>query len=82
MTPGPVRAETDRVVCAATLCLVLRVARQISQFVHAMGELTLIAIFAVTAFFKRPAQLGFVAGRIDPAAAAVVPIQPVMVTLA
>lgn len=60
-----VRAETDSVECAARLGLILRVAGQVSQFVIAVSELTLLSILARTVFLERSAELGFVAGRVD-----------------
>lgn len=59
---GAVGAEADGVECAAQLRLVLGVAGQAPQFVHAVRELALVAVLAGAALLERPAQLGLVAG--------------------
>jgi hypothetical protein len=46
---------------AAQLGLVLRVTLQVAQLVSAMGELTLITVFAFASFLEWTTQLGLVA---------------------
>lgn len=60
--------ETDGVEGAAQLSLVLRMAAQTTQLLHAMGKLAFIAIFAGAVLLKRPAQLRLVTARVDLAA--------------
>jgi hypothetical protein len=60
-SPRSIRTEADAVKCAAQLGLVFWVTLQVAQFMHAMGELTFITIFAFTSFVERTTQLGLVA---------------------
>lgn len=61
----PVGAETDGVEGSAQLCLVLGVAGQAAQLMEAMRELALLAVLARAALLEGPAQLSFVASRVD-----------------
>ena len=56
-----VRTEASGVKGATEFRLVLGVSRQIAQLVHAVRELTLVAVLAAAALLKRPAQLRLVA---------------------
>lgn len=60
VTAWPVRAETDAVERAAQFGLVLRVALQITQLLHAVRELTLVTVLALSRLLVRSAELGFV----------------------
>ena len=66
----PVGAEADGVEGAAQLGLVLGVPRQAAQLVEAVRKLALLAILAGATLLEGPAQLSFVARRIDLGAAA------------
>lgn len=55
VAPGPVRAEADAVERAAQLRLVLRVALQIAQLLHAVRKLALVAVLALTCLLVRSA---------------------------
>lgn len=66
----PVRAEPDSVEGSAQLCLVLGVAGQAAQLVKAVRELALLAVLARAALLEGPAQLSFVASRVDLGSAA------------
>ena len=59
-----VRAESDGVERAAQLGLVLGVAHEASQLVHAVRELTLVAVLTRAVLLERAAQLGLVATRV------------------
>lgn len=65
VAPGSVRAEPDAVERAAQFGLVLWMALEIAQFLHAVRELTLVAVFTLTRFLERSAKLGFVSRGID-----------------
>lgn len=53
VAPGSVGTESDRVEGPAKLRLVLGVAGQGAQLGHAVSELTLVAILAVTVLLER-----------------------------
>lgn len=65
VAPGPVRAETDTVERTAQFGLVLWMTLEIAQFLHAVRELTLVAVLTLTRLLERSAQLGFVSRGID-----------------
>lgn len=65
MAPWSVGAEADRVECAAKFGFVLGMASQRSEFVAAVGELTLVAVFAVAILLVRSAQFGLVSAGVD-----------------
>ena len=65
MAPGTVRAETDRVVSAAQLRLVLWMARKVSQLSHTVRELTFVTVFTHPELFVWSAQLRLVPGSVD-----------------
>lgn len=62
---GPIRAESNAVERTAQLGLVLWMALEIAQFLHAVRELALVAVLTLTRFLERSAQLGFVSRGID-----------------
>lgn len=65
VAPGPVRTETDAVERTAQFGLVLWMTLEIAQFLHAVRELTLVAVLTLTRLLERSAQLGFVSRGID-----------------
>lgn len=65
VAPGSVRAEPDAMERTAQFGLVLGMALEIAQFLHAVRELALVAILTLTGFLERSAQLGFVSRSID-----------------
>lgn len=73
-----VGAEADGVVGSAPLRLVLGVAGEVSQFMHAVRKLALVAIFAMSTLLERPAQLRLVARRVDATTTAAVAVEPVL----
>lgn len=65
VAPGSIGTEPDTVERTAQLGLVLWMTLEIAQFLHAMRELTLVAVLTFTRFLERSAQLGFVSRGID-----------------
>lgn len=64
MTAGSVGAETDAVVGAAHVRLVLGVAVHVAQFLDAVGELALLPVLADSVLLVGTAQLCLVSGDI------------------
>lgn len=60
VTAWPVRTEADAVERTAQFGLVFRVALQIAQLLHAVRELTLVTVLALSRLLVRSAELGFV----------------------
>ena len=64
MASRSIGTETHAVVSPAQVCLVLGMAVDVANLVHAMGELALVTVLACAVLLERTAHLGLVPRRL------------------